>query len=139
MKKRIKISASAMPPGMEDQSNNIAIDFDGVVHTFDKGWHDGTCYGDPIEGSLDAVKSLSRKYNIIIFSAKVRPDRPLVNGKTGKELVNEWLERYNLKQYIAEITHEKPRAKFYIDDKALEFKGDWELILERTLPKKQGL
>lgn len=121
---------------MEDQVNNIAIDFDGVIHTFDKGWHDGTCYGDPIEGSLDAIKFLSEEYNIIIFSAKVRPDRPLVNGKTGKELVGEWLEHHNIKQYITEVTHEKPRARFYIDDKALEFSGNWMDILGKTLPKK---
>ena len=124
MSEKKKFLSQDVPPGCEDEKNNIAIDFDGVIHTFDKGWHDGTCYGNPIEGSLEAIKKLSHHYNIIIFSAKLRPDRPLVGGKTGYELVDEWLEYYNLKQYITEITHEKPRAKFYIDDKAIEFKGD---------------
>ena len=118
-----------VPPGLENQLVNLAIDFDGVVHTFDKGWHDGTCYGEPIEGALDAIKSLSSDWNIIIFSAKVRPDRPLVNGKTGYELVDEWLQKHGVRQYVAEITHEKPRAKFYIDDKAIEFKNNWNEIL----------
>ena len=101
-----------VPPGLENQLVNLAIDFDGVVHTFDKGWHDGTCYGEPIEGALDAIKSLSSDWNIIIFSAKVRPDRPLVDGKTGYELVDEWLQKHGVRKYVAEITHEKPRAKF---------------------------
>ena len=118
-----------VPPGLENQLVNLAIDFDGVVHTFDKGWHDGTCYGEPIEGALDAIKSLSSDWNIIIFSAKVRPDRPLVNGKTGYELVDEWLQKHGVRKYVAEITHEKPRAKFYIDDKAIEFKNNWNEIL----------
>lgn len=118
-----------VPPGMESQLNNLAIDFDGVIHNFDKGWHDGTCYGEPIEGALDAIKDLSKKYNIIIFTAKVRPDRPLVNGKTGYELVDEWLEQYGVRQYIDEITYEKPRAEYYIDDKAIEFTNNWNQIL----------
>lgn len=128
-----RISSKDVPPGMESQQNNLAIDFDGVVHTFDKGWHDGTCYGDPIQGSLESIKKLSEKYNIIIFSAKVRPDRPLVDGKTGKELVDEWLVKHGIRDLVSEITHEKPRAKYYIDDKALEFKDNWDEILNRIL------
>ena len=31
----------------------VAIDFDGVVHGNSKGFHDGTVYDPPIEGSLD--------------------------------------------------------------------------------------
>ncbi len=118
-----------VPPGFEKDLTNIAIDFDGVIHTFDKGWHDGTCYGDPIDGSLEAIRFLSKQYNIIIFSAKVRPDRPLVNGKTGKELVQEWLEKHDVMQYVDDITHEKPRAEHYIDDKAIKFENNWREIL----------
>tara|TARA_A100001515_G_scaffold134538_1_gene124740 strand:- start:219 stop:608 length:390 start_codon:yes stop_codon:yes gene_type:complete len=120
-----------VPPGMEGQLNNLAIDFDGVVHTFDKGWHDGTCYGQPIEGSLDAIRTLSSKYKIIIFSAKVRPDRPLVDGKTGHDLVKEWLTKHDVMKYVSDITHEKPRAEFYIDDKAIEFRNNWAEILRK--------
>ncbi len=125
------ISDNHVPPGMESQLKNIAVDFDGVVHTFDKGWYDGTCYGKPIQGAIEAIKTLSEKYKIIIFSAKVRPDRPLVNGKTGYELVEEWLIKHELIQYVDQITYEKPRAQFYIDDKAIEFKNNWTEILER--------
>lgn len=123
-----------VPPGFENELKNLAIDFDGVIHNFDKGWHDGTCYGDPIPGALEAIKKLSREWNIIVFTAKVRTDRPLVNGKTGKELVREWLEKYGVMQYVSEITFEKPRAEYYIDDKALEFRmpnNDWDYILSR--------
>ena len=111
------------PPGFESEKNNIAIDFDGVIHNFDKGYHDGTCYGDPIEGSLDALKELSKTYNIIIFTAKAKPNRPLVNGKTGKELVSEWLEKYGVLDCVNEITSEKPRAMLYIDDNAYRFEN----------------
>ena len=121
-------SSHHVPPGFENELNNVAIDFDGVIHNFDKGWHDGTCYGEPLPGSLDAIKSLSKKYNIIIFTAKAKKNRPLVNGKTGVELVEEWLEKYGLIDFVSEITSEKPRAKIYIDDNGYRFEN-WEKTL----------
>jgi len=111
------------PPGFEKDAKNIAIDFDGVVHTFDKGYHDGTCYGAAIDGSLEAIKELSKKYNIIIFTAKAKPSRPLVKNKTGTELVRDWLEEHGVLKYVSEITAEKPRAFLYIDDKGYRFEN----------------
>ena len=113
------------PPGFEEEAKNIAIDFDGVVHNFDKGYHDGTCYGEPLEGSLECIRALSAHYNIVIFTAKAKPSRPLVNGKTGTELVQEWLERHDVMKHVSEITAEKPRAFLYIDDKGYRF-NNWE-------------
>jgi hypothetical protein len=106
---------------LEDESKTIAIDFDGVIHSFEFGFYDGTIYGTPIPGSIDAIKKLSENYRIVIYTAKAKKDRPLINNKNGIELVWEWLEKYNLSQYIKEITAEKPRAICYIDDKAIRF------------------
>lgn len=113
------------PPGFESDSQNIAIDFDGVIHNFSKGWHDGTCYGEPVAGSIEAIKSLSKKFRIVIFTAKAKPNRPLVNGKTGKQLVEEWLDKHGVMHCVSEITSEKPRAWLYIDDKGYRFLN-WE-------------
>ena len=123
------ISYKEVPPGFEGDLKNLAIDFDGVIHTFDKGWYDGTCYGEPLEGSLEAIKKLSESYNIIIFTAKAKPSRPLVNGKTGTELVEEWLTKHNVMQYVQEITSEKPRSQIYIDDKGYHFQN-WKDTLK---------
>jgi len=122
-------SNKEVPPGFENDLKNIAIDFDGVIHTFDKGFHDGTCYGAPIDGSLLAIKELSKKFNIIIFTAKAKPSRPLVQGKTGTELVIEWLTKHDVMQYVQEVTAEKPRAQLYIDDKGYHFKN-WQSTLK---------
>ncbi len=117
-----------VPPGFEHEKSNIAVDFDGVIHDF-QGWGDGTCYGDPLPYALESLERLSKEYNIIIFTAKARPDRPLVNGITGLQLVIEWLEKHNVMKYIDYVTHEKPRAKFYIDDKAIKYDNNWLEIL----------
>ena len=123
------MSNKDVPPGFEKELNNVSIDFDGVIHNFDKGWNDGTCYGEPIEGSIEAIRELSKKFRIIIFTAKAKSSRPLVNGKTGTELVQEWLEKYNIMQYVKEITAEKPRSQIYIDDKGYHFQ-DWSSTLD---------
>jgi len=115
--------ANFSPPGFEDQSTTVAIDFDGVLHNAHLGWGDGTCYGDPLPGAIEAIKELSKKYKIIIFTAKAKPDRPLVNGKTGVELVKEWFEKHNILDYIHSITSEKPRAELYIDDNGYRFEN----------------
>tara|TARA_R100000234_G_scaffold93485_2_gene61700 strand:+ start:4821 stop:5837 length:1017 start_codon:yes stop_codon:yes gene_type:complete len=121
-----------VPPGLENEKDQIAVDFDGVIHNFDKGWHDGTCYGEVIPGSLEAVKKLSEKYDVVIYTAKVKPDRPLVNGKTGGELVYEWLDKNGFLPYVKTVTAEKPRAEFYIDDKAVKF-VDWNQTIQEIM------
>jgi hypothetical protein len=106
---------------LEDETKTIAIDFDGVIHSFEFGFHDGTIYGTPLPGSLESIKKIAEKYKIVIYTAKAKKDRPLINGKTGTELVWEWLKKYEIDDLIAEVTAEKPRAVCYIDDKAIQF------------------
>jgi hypothetical protein len=117
--------ANFYPPGFEHQSQIIAVDFDGVIHDAYKGWGDGTCYGEPLPGAIEAIRKLSQKHDIIIFTAKAKDDRPLVNGKTGTVLVREWFEKYNLLDCIKDITSEKPRAELYIDDNGYRFEN-WD-------------
>jgi hypothetical protein len=111
------------PPAFADDANNLCIDFDGVIHSYHLGFHDGTIYGHPIEGSLEAVRELSKKYRIVIFTAKAKPDRPLINGKSGKELVWDWLRKYAIDDCVAEVTSEKPRGFLYIDDNGYRFEN----------------
>jgi len=117
-----------------ENANQLAIDFDGVIHKNSKGFHDGTVYDEPMPGAVDAIKYLSEYYDIVIFTAKAKKDRPLVNGKTGAELIWDWLGKYNLIPYIKLVTAEKPRAVAYIDDKAIHF-TNWKTTLQ-TLDNK---
>jgi hypothetical protein len=122
------MSSSNFPPGFENELKNLGIDFDGVIHNMDKGYYDGTCYGEPLPGALEALEQLSQDYNIIIYTAKALPSRPLVNGKTGTELVWEWLEKYDVAKYVDEVTAVKPRAILYIDDNGYRF-DNWKATL----------
>ena len=109
-------------------SKVIALDFDGVIHNDNKGFHDGTVYGEPIEGAIEAIKQLAEKYILIIYSCKSNPNRPLIDNKNGTELIKEWLEKHNISYYIKDIVWGKPNAFIYIDDKGYHF-TNWEDIL----------
>jgi len=117
-----------------DETYQIGIDFDGVIHKNSKGFHDGTVYDDPMIGVEKSLEKISKNYDIIVYSAKARKDRMLINGKTGKELIEEWLIEKDLMKYIKEVTSEKPRAVCYIDDKGIEFK-DWESCMNNLKGK----
>ena len=65
------------------------------------------------------------EYDVVIFTAKAKPDRGLINGKTGTQLVWEWLKKHNMDKFVTKVTAERPRAVAYIDDKNIEFK-DWK-------------
>ena len=116
-----------------EEQKTIAVDFDGVIHKNSKGFHDGTIYDKPIIGAKNALKKLSKKYTIVIFTAKAKPDRVLVNNKTGVELVWEWLQKHKMDMYVKEVTAEKPRAVAYIDDKGIRFRDNWNQILENLI------
>lgn len=113
---------------IEKEKYTIALDFDGVIHNDSEGFYDGTIYGNPIEGTKSALELLSSKYKLVIYSCKSNPDRPLINNKTGTELIWEWLEHHNLKQYISYVVWGKPNAFIYVDDKGLRF-SNWDKTL----------
>ena len=80
---------------------------------------------------IDAIKLLAKKYTIIIFTCKANPNRPLIEGKSGTELVWGWLKKHNIDKYIKDVTYNKPNALFYIDDKAISF-NNWNNILKHV-------
>ena len=120
---------------LDQESKVLAIDFDGVIHKNSKGFHDGTIYDDIVEGTSEAIKKLSKEFKIIIFSCKALPDRPLVDNKTGIELIWEWLKKNNIDSYVEEVTYKKPRAVYYIDDKAIRFEN-WQKVV-RSINEKE--
>lgn len=113
---------------LANTSSTIAIDFDGVIHNDDKGFHDGTIYGNLIDGVKDSLIYLSKYYNIVIFTCKANPNRPLVDGCTGIDLIWQWLRMHEIDIYISDVVFEKPNAFMYIDDKGYKFEN-WEQTL----------
>ena len=76
---------------------------------------------------LELLKILG--YDLVIYTCKANPKRPLVNGKTGIELVWEWLNKHGIKDNVKDVTYIKPNAVAYIDDKGIRF-NNWKDSIE---------
>ena len=93
----------------------LLVDFDGVIHFYRKGWHDGTAYDIPIPGAKHALETLtSRGYEVVIFSTR------------DAQQIKEWLILNRFPPY--RITNIKEPALAIIDDRAIHFKTWFETM-----------
>jgi hypothetical protein len=68
----------------------LAIDFDGVIHAYTRGWADGSIYDPPLPGAFDGLRALMRQDAVFIFTARE------------PEQVQPWLEGYGFDVTIDE-------------------------------------
>jgi len=125
----------------------IAIDFDGVIHRYSKGWQGGNIYDPLVKKAFYALHTfLDAKHLIFIFSSR------------SPEQIKEWFDTQPLSSYypfsppfitqivppqmkfwkefnVVGITNRKLPADLYIDDRAYRFEGDWDLALEEIKRK----
>ncbi|HSV95192.1 MAG TPA: hypothetical protein VLH94_04475 [Spirochaetia bacterium] len=113
------------------REKTLAIDFDGVIHKYSKGWMDSSIYDDPVDGAKEKMEELvSRGYRLIIFTVRLNP---LVNEEPNLERnkMNKWLFDHGFIEgvHYHEITAVKPAADVYIDDKAIRF-TNWDEVMK---------
>jgi hypothetical protein len=106
----------------------LAIDFDGVIHAYSRGWEDGSIYDEPVPGVADALAGLSRYFRLVIFTARDSPDLPKIR---------KWLAAEGLDEHISEVTNRKPKAWAYIDDRAIRFES-WGQALDTLAALEPG-
>lgn len=104
------------------RKKTIAIDFDGVIHQYSKGWQNGEIYDPPMEGALDAVKKLASNNKLVIFSTRA-------NEWHNQLEMAAWLTEHGFMDYIEKVTSNKPIAHIYIDDRGLRF-HDWSNTMD---------
>ena len=94
----------------------LCLDFDGVLHAYSKGYHDGSIYDSPTKGSLSFVLEAKKSFEIVIFSSRARsPD--------GRDAIGHWLIRHGFPPLP--VMCEKPPAFLTLDDRAMTFTGRW--------------
>lgn len=101
----------------------IAVDFDGVVHGYSKGWHDGSIYDPPIPGSLEALHVLMEKHPVAIFTTRDvgQVYRWFMERDFSCRIGHEgifWNE-----MGILLITNQKIAAHVYLDDRGIRFEN----------------
>ncbi|MBI2033575.1 MAG: hypothetical protein HYT13_00535 [Candidatus Liptonbacteria bacterium] len=89
----------------------LAVDFDGVIHRYSRGWHDSSIYDPPMKGALVALRTLRRTFKIVVFSRRA--------AHQGTKKIKQWLHKHKIP--FDAVTKVKPRARWYIDDRAIHF------------------
>lgn len=108
-------------------SKLIALDFDGVIHSYESKWQGPTVIPDlPTPDALPFIRAcLDSSVQVCIFST-----RNICPG--GVEAMQAWLAKHGLeKVYLDRITFpsEKPNtASLFIDDRAYLFEGSFPSI-----------
>lgn len=98
----------------------IAIDFDGVLHSFKSGWTGADNISDPpTDGAIDWLIELVYLYDVVIFSA--RNEDP-----TAICAIKMWLCKHGMLWMDIDkldFPTKKPACHLLIDDRCFCFKG----------------
>lgn len=107
----------------EEKKWTIAVDFDGVIHSYTSPWESAEVIPDPpVPGVIDWLNEMTKKFKVVIFTTR---------GKTenGRIAVMMYLRKHGYKpteEYgivTPLVTAEKPPALVYIDDRGYRFDG----------------
>lgn len=111
----------------------IAVDWDSTLAV--EEW---PTVGDWLPGAQEALRRLASEYDeVVIFSCRVASfERDEVTPRENWDqllFITGMLAEANIPKNVKIWTRPfKPPAQFYIDDKAVEFRGDWEEVLTRV-------
>lgn len=113
----------------------LCLDFDGVIHSYEDGWRDGSIYGSITPGFWRWAIEAERHFKLAIYSS-----RSSCEGQ--RQAMKAWLEAewarsaeraQGHEMPLFELLHEKPPAFLTIDDRALTFTGRWSDFEPSTL------
>jgi adenylylsulfate kinase len=109
-----------------DKRKTLAVDFDGVIHRYSKGFQGlENAYDPPMEGAQEVLQRLKDKGYVL----KIMSSRPAL-------VIEEWLEKYNMSDLFDDVSNSKFAATVYLDDRGFHF-TNWETVEEKlaTHPK----
>lgn len=115
----------------------IAVDFDGVIHSYTSGWKGAAVIPDPpVEGAIEWLARLVVRpdVEVVIFSTRAVEE-------SGRIAIRRWLYRHGFEMeiqkknpervlwgsgkpsWMPEVVAEKPPAVAYLDDRGVRFEG----------------
>lgn len=130
----------------------LCLDFDGVIHSYSSGWQGAQVVADdPVSGALAWIWHASKFWEIHIYSSRSsQPGGIEAMKRWFRWQVESWLTvstdliwRDSIGECVALFMFElkfpqaKPSAFLTIDDRAIQFRGNWsELDPEQLLKFK---
>lgn len=114
----------------------LCIDFDGVIHSYERGWQGGEIYGTVTPGFFEWASHAKAFFQLVVYSSRSKT----AEGRTQMWhwLKHQWglwahaegrqLRDEDIRYSDFEFAHEKPPAFLTIDDRAIQFDGDWSKL-----------
>lgn len=106
----------------------ICLDFDGVIHKYSRGWNGGVIYDVMTPGFAQWAMQARKHFSLCVYSSRSKQE-------SGREAMRTWLYERLLEQLehadandlFGDLTFcdTKPPAFITIDDRAIQFRGDW--------------
>jgi len=108
----------------------LCLDFDGVIHSYEKGWQGGEIYGTTTPGFWEWAEQAARYFKLVIYSSRSKTDDGII-------AMSMWMHKERKKWRESggvsvdseplsyEFAHEKPPAFLTIDDRGMTFNGNW--------------
>ena len=95
----------------------VCIDLDGVLNEYDGNYLDENC--PPLRsGAREFLSEVARDHRIVILSAR------------NTHRVSKWVHDNGLDEYVADVTTTKVPAIAYIDDRAINFSGNYQRVID---------
>ena len=115
---------------MSEFKPTLCIDFDGVIHSYEKGWQDGIIYGTVVPGFFEWAEQAAKQFKLVIYSSRSKSEEGqfamlawFIDQRRAWRTsggMNETTDAFGF-----EFADQKPAAWLTIDDRAVHFKGDW--------------
>ena len=104
----------------------VVFDFDGVIHSYSSGWHDGQTsweiFDPPTVGIREVIKKLRENgWSVVVVSARC-------SSLFGRIAIKKWLKKYDIT--VDAVLRDKIPAKCYVDDRAVCFDGEASNLFE---------
>lgn len=101
-------------------NRTIAVDFDGVLHSYTSGWKGPADIPDPpVPGAIEWLNKISPHFEVVIFTTR---------GESiyAKNAIRQYLYDYGWTAAKgATVTNTKIPAIIYIDDRGWRFEGEF--------------
>lgn len=118
----------------------VAVDFDGVIHRYSKGWQDGSIYDGLVPGAVEGIIALSERFAVFILTSRdIEQVVPWMQNNTVLDVAADgppWPKFWISQEQIL-VTNRKLPAFAYLDDRAVRFVG-WDFVPHQIIAYRSG-